>query len=135
MQAAVDGSGQNNKKIAALRDTFVNRVLKEIDGAHLNGDMQTRVPSNANISFDGCDGENILFLLDLNGIAVSTGSACSAGAVSPSHVLTAMGLENSRAKSAVRFTFGKYNTEEEVETAIEVLKRAVQKIRGANKNC
>lgn len=131
LETAVNNADSNNKKIAKLRDTFVGRVLKEIEGAHLNGDKANRIPANANISFDGCDGENILFLLDLNGIAVSTGSACSAGAVSPSHVLTAMGYDNARAKSAVRFTFGKYNTIEEVETTIEVLKRAVQKIRGS----
>ena len=120
---------ENNKKIAALRDEFLNRVLSEIPGTHLNGDKNSRVPSNANISFDGCDGENILFLLDLKGVAVSTGSACSAGAVTPSHVLTAMGLSESRAKSAVRFTFGKYNTLEEVDKTVTALKQAVESIR------
>ena len=131
MENAVNNAEVNNKKIAGLRDTFVDRVLAEIEGTHLNGDKINRLPANANISFDGCDGENILFLLDLNGIAVSTGSACSAGAVSPSHVLTAMGYDTARAKSAVRFTFGKYNTQEEVLKTVEILKRAVQKIRGA----
>ncbi len=106
-------------------------MLKEIDGAQLNGDKANRVPSNANFSFDGCDGENILFLLDLSGIAVSTGSACSAGAVTPSHVLTAMGYDAARARGAVRFTFGKYNTPDEVDVTVTALKRAVQKIRGA----
>ncbi len=131
LENAANNAEVNNKKIAGLRDTFVNRVLAEIEGTHLNGDKINRLPANANISFDGCDGENILFLLDLNGIAVSTGSACSAGAVSPSHVLTAMGYDTARAKSAVRFTFGKYNTQEEVLKTVEILKRAVQKIRGA----
>ena len=130
LENAALNSEQNNNKIAALRDKFVSRVLAEIDGAHLNGDEKLRVPSNANISFDGCDGENILFLLDLKGIAVSTGSACSAGAVNPSHVLTAMGLGEKRAKSAVRFTFGKYNTEQEVDFTVAALKEAVAKIRG-----
>ena len=130
LEAAVKDSEINNKKIAALRDGFVKRVLTEIEGTHLNGDSLNRVPSNANISFDGCDGENLLFLLDLKGICVSTGSACSAGAVTPSHVLTAMGLEEGRAKSAVRFTFGKYNTQKETDETVEVLKSAVAKIRG-----
>lgn len=129
LENAVKDREKNNKKIAALRDGFVERVLKEIDGARLNGDMQNRVPSNANISFDGCDGENILFLLDLKGIAVSTGSACSAGAVAPSRVLTAMGLTKRQAKSSVRFTFGKYNTESEIDFAVNALKEAVEKIR------
>ncbi len=131
LEAATENSAQSNATIAQLRDTFVSRVLKEIDGAHLNGDKANRVPSNANFSFDGCDGENILFLLDLSGIAVSTGSACSAGAVTPSHVLTAMGYDAARARGAVRFTFGKYNTPDEVDLTVTALKRAVQKIRGA----
>lgn len=129
LERAVNSSDDNNKKIGSLRDVFVKRVLSEIEGTHLNGDKDRRVPSNANISFDGCDGENLLFLLDMKGICVSTGSACSAGAVSPSHVLTAMGLDESRVKSAVRFTFGKYNTQEEVDFTIEALKEAVNKIR------
>lgn len=129
LETAVNEREQNNKKIAALRDGFLNRVLTEINGAQLNGDRALRLPSNANISFKGCDGENILFLLDLNGVAVSTGSACSAGAVSPSHVLSAMGLPADRVKSAVRFTFGKYNTEEEVIAATEILKKVINKIK------
>lgn len=119
---------ENYAKISALRDKFVKRVLEEIDGAHLNGEGE-KLPAHANISFDGCDGENLLFLLDMQGIAVSTGSACSAGAVTPSHVLLAIGLEKARAKSAVRFTFGKDNTEEEVEKTLSALKSAVAKIK------
>lgn len=118
----------DNKKIAALRDKFVSGVLENIEGAHVNGGGEI-LPSHANVSFDGCDGENILFLLDLKGIAVSTGSACSAGAVSPSHVLSAMGLSAERVKSAVRFTLGKNNTQAEVEEVLRELKAAVEKIR------
>ncbi len=120
---------KNCAKVMAVRDEFVSRVLKEIDGAHLNGDAELRLPSNANLSFDGCTGEKILFLLDLQGVCVSTGSACSAGAVESSHVLTAMGLEKDRVKGAVRFTFGKYNTLKEVDFAVNALKTAVEKIR------
>ena len=129
LESAVKGSSENNAKIASLRDEFVNEVLSEIEGTHLNGG-KCRLPSNANISFDGCDGENILFLLDMKGIAVSTGSACSAGAVKESHVLKSMGLEEDRVKSAVRFTFGKDNTLEEVKTTVAALKEIVKKIRG-----
>lgn len=129
LERAVENLKENDKKIAALRDKFVKATLENIEGAHVNGGGEI-LPSHANISFDGCDGENVLFLLDLNGVAVSTGSACSAGAVAPSHVLTAMGLGEKRVKSAVRFTFGKYNTEEEVDRAVSVLKAAVGKIRG-----
>ncbi len=120
--------GKNNAYILSLRDYFVGRVLSEIHGTVLNGDSVLRVPSNANISFQGCDGANILMCLDLNGICVSTGSACSAGAVTPSHVVTAVaGVE--RAKSAVRFTFGKHNTRAEADKTVEALKQIVSQIR------
>lgn len=129
LENAVREREANNKKIAALRDAFVKKILSQIEGSRLNGTQDRRLPANANISFDGCDGENILFLLDMKGIAVSTGSACSAGAVTPSHVLTAMGLSEESAKSAVRFTFGKYNTIEEVDVCVQALKEAVERIR------
>ncbi|MDE7380080.1 MAG: cysteine desulfurase [Clostridia bacterium] len=129
LERAVAKAEENNKKVAALRDRFVERVLAEIDGTHLNGDRVNRLPSNANLSFDGCGGEQILFALDLKGIAVSTGSACSSGAVTASHVLTAMGLDKDRVKGAVRFTFGKYNTTDEVDVTVNTLKEIVNKIR------
>lgn len=128
LERATQTAAENCKKIAAMRDWFVNKVLNGISGTRLNGDGE-KLPPHANISFSGCDGENLLFLLDLEGVAVSTGSACSAGAVTPSRVLTAMGLNEKEAKSAVRFTFGKYNTEEETEKAFEILKGCVNKIR------
>lgn len=130
LEKAVRQSAENNAKVAYIRDYFAQRVLSEIDGVRINGDRVRRLPGNANISFDGCDGEQILFALDLQGIAVSTGSACSSGAVKPSHVLLSMGLGEVRARSAVRFTFGKYNTKEEADLTIEALKAAVQRIRG-----
>lgn len=129
LERAVMCAEENNNKTARLRDGFVKSVFAQIDGVHLNGDRANRLPSNANLSFDGCDGEKLAVALDLRGIAVSTGSACSSGAVKLSHVLTAMGLGEQRVKSAVRFTFGKYNTDEEVETTVRVLREIVEKIR------
>jgi cysteine desulfurase len=129
LKLAYSEMDKNNAHTKLLCDTFINGVIKNIPSVHLNGDREARLPANANFSFDGCDGENLLFLLDLNGIAVSTGSACSAGAVTPSHVLTAMGADKNRAKSAVRFTFGKYNTEEEVNMCLHILEGAVAQIR------
>jgi cysteine desulfurase len=129
LKKAVEGADKNNAKVLSLRNMFIERVLSEIDGTRLNGDKLNRLPANANISFEGCDGQNLLFLLDMAGVAVSTGSACSSGAVTPSHVLTAMGLTEKQAKSAIRFTFGKYNTVEDVSVAVDRLKSAVQKIR------
>lgn len=127
LENAVRDMDKNNAYIAGLRDCFVSKALK-FEGAHLNG-CADRLPANANISFDGCDGENILFLLDMKGVAVSTGSACSAGAVTSSHVLNAMGLSPQRVKSAVRFTFGKYNTKEEVDFTVNALKEVLKAIR------
>lgn len=132
LERAVESAEENNKRVAALRDRFVDGVMREIDGVQLNGDRTLRLPSNANLSFSGCDGEQIAFALDLRGIAVSTGSACSSGAVKASHVLTAMGLDEKRVKSAVRFTFGKYNTDGEVDTVVSALKEVVEKIRKTN---
>ena len=127
LEKAVRDREKNNGYISALRDGFVEKVLS-LGGTHVNGGAN-RLPSTANISFDGCGGENILFLLDMKGIAVSTGSACSAGAVKASHVLTAMGLEEDSVKSAVRFTFGKYNTSEEADFVVCALKDALNAIR------
>ncbi len=120
---------KTNAYIKGLRDAFLKRVLSEVEGTRLNGDLNKMLPSLANISFDGCDGENILFLLDLKGICVSTGAACSAGAVSPSDTLISMGCDLKSAKSSIRFSFGKHNTEAEVEEVVGALKFAVQKIR------
>lgn len=116
------------KKLREIKEKFLNLVFSQIDGVHINGGGEV-LPSHVNLSFDGCDGENLVFLLDLCKVCVSTGSACSAGAVTPSPVLTAMGLEKSRIKSAVRFSFGKYNSIEEVAAAVETLKYAVTNIR------
>ena len=127
LEKAVHFKDENRLKISALRERFESRVLSEIEGTHLNGG-KNRLVSHTNISFDGCTGENILLLLDMKGIAVSTGSACSAGAVKESHVLKAMGLSSERVKSAVRFTFGKNNTEKEVDETVEALKEIVKKI-------
>lgn len=129
LEKAVADMAENNKKIAYVRDEFLKGVFENISGARLNGDRVKRLPGNANISFDGCDGEQILFALDLKGVAVSTGSACSSGAVTPSHTLLSMGLGERRAKSAVRFTFGKENTLKDVEETLAVLKTAVERIR------
>ncbi len=118
-----------NAYVGGLRDSFTKRVLSEIEGTHLNGAPEKMTPSIANISFDGCDGENILFLLDLKGVCVSTGAACSAGAVSPSDTLTSMGCSLRQAKSSVRFSFGKHNTAEELDYVFNALKNTVEKIR------
>lgn len=128
LKKAVAESEKNNAKVRELKERFVESVIKEIDGVHLNGDLKNTLPAHANLSFDGCDGVQIVLALDLKGIAVSAGSACAAGATTPSHVISASWGEE-RAKSAVRFSFGKNNTKEEAEKTIAALKETVKKIR------
>ena len=105
-------------------------MLSQIDGAAVNGGGAQRLPSHSNISFEGCEGQNIVFLLDLNGVAASTGAACSSGATTPSHVLSSMGLGEERVKSAVRFSFGRNNTVDEVTRTVRILKKVISAIRG-----
>lgn len=127
LAAAHKNYAANNLYVKGLRDKFCSLVLGGISGAHLNGGGD-KIPSITNISFDGCEGSNIVFCLDLNGVCASAGAACSAGAAKPSRVIEAM-LGAERAKSAVRFSFSKLNTVEEVEKAYSVLSEVVTRIR------
>ncbi len=119
----------NNAHIAALRDHFEQRVEKEIPFIRQNGNKQHRVPSVANYSFEYVEGEGILMLLDFNGIAVSSGSACSSGSLDPSHVLLAMGVPVEVSHGSIRFSFGKDNTTEEVDYLVDKLKETISKLR------
>ena len=116
--------------LRALRDRFIARVQREIPFVKLNGHPQQRLPGNANFSFRYIEGESLLFSLDLAGIAVSSGSACSSGSLEPSHVLLAMGLPEGLAHGSVRFSFGKHNTAEQVDYAVDRLKEIVVRLRG-----
>lgn len=129
LEMAVNDMEKNNAKIKRLRDYFVDRVLKEIPYSKLNGGTEHRLVNNANISFDFIEGESILMLLDLEGIAVSSGSACSSGSLEPSYVILALGRKMEEAHSSIRFSFGKENTMEEVDYTIEKLKATVAKLR------
>lgn len=120
---------ENNRKISALRDRFIARVLKEIPYVQLNGHPKDRLPANANFSFEYVEGEALLYNLDLAGIAVSSGSACTSGSLEPSHVLLAMGLDKETAKSSIRFSFGRENSAEEVDFAVDKLKEIIVKLR------
>ena len=120
---------ENNAKIKMLRDHFVKRVSEEIPYAHYNGHRELRVPSNADFSFEFIEGESILFSLDLEGIAVSSGSACSSGSLEPSHVLLAIGVDEALAHGSIRFSFGKSNTLEEVDFVVDKLKEIISRLR------
>ncbi len=119
----------NFSYVSKLRDKFIDRVLKEIPFVKLNGPRENRLPANADFSFEYIEGESILFTLDLAGIAVSSGSACSSGSLEPSHVLLSIGLEEATAHGSIRFSFGKHNTEEEIDYAVDVLKDGIAKLR------
>lgn len=112
-----------------LRDYFIDQVQKNIDNLKINGSMEQRLPGNANISFLGVDSTALILELDKKGICCSSGSACNSGEASPSHVLTAIGLDSETAKSALRVTFGEFNTKTEVDYLVQNLIRCVKELR------
>lgn len=116
-------------KTKGLRDRFEQSVLKSVAGAEINGEREHRLPNTTNISFDGIESEGALILLDERGICCSAGSACTSGSVHPSHVLKAMGFSNHRARSSLRFSFGRFNTGEEVDIASAVVPEVIDKLR------
>ncbi|MDY6368043.1 MAG: cysteine desulfurase family protein [Clostridia bacterium] len=127
---AAEEMDENFKYVSSLRDRFIDRVTAEVPFVKLNGPRkQNRLPANADFSFEFIEGESILFSLDLAGIAVSSGSACSSGSLEPSHVLLALGLPEELAHGSIRFSFGKHNTMEEIDYAVEELKKAVERLR------
>ena len=119
----------DSERIRGLRDDFEEFILREVPGSSLNGAPSERLPNISNISFDRLEGEGVLINLDMMGVAVSTGSACSSGSIEPSHVILALGNEGASARGAVRFSFGKFNTAEDVEYLKEVVPRAVENLR------
>jgi cysteine desulfurase len=118
----------DDPKMAAARDRL-ERELLEIEATGLNGEGAPRVPNTTNIYFDGIEGEALVIALDLKGLAVSTGAACSSGAIEPSHVLTAMGLRPDRARASIRFSLGKQNTPEDVDFALGLVPETVERLR------
>jgi len=116
-------------RLADLRDRLQQAILKTVDATGINGEGAPRVPNTASIHFDDVEGEAMVIALDLKGLAVSTGAACSSGAIEPSHVLTAMGLSADRARGTIRFSLGKQNTAEDVEFAINLIPQTVSRLR------
>jgi cysteine desulfurase len=127
-QVAVDKLNGETSRLGRLRDRLESEILCNVSGAELNGTGQ-RVSNTTNISFDGIEAEALLIALDLEGIAVSTGSACSSGTLEPSHVLRAMGFSPQRAQSSIRFSLGLGNTEEHVTRVVDSLPSIVSKLR------
>lgn len=129
VEIAVRDMSVNNKKLKTMREYFTSNVNKQISNIKINCNTVQKLPGLVNISFEYIDGESLMTLLDLDGIAVSTGSACSAGSVEPSHVLRALGLSPELMKGSIRFAFGKSTTKEEVDYVIASLVKNVNKLR------
>ena len=128
-QLAVSKLGAEQTRMAALRDRLEEAVLACVPGTAINGAREPRVPNTTNISFENIEAESLLIALDLEGIAVSTGSACSSGTLEPSHVLRAMGLPTHRTQNSIRISLGSGNTEKEVEYFLDKLPKVVEKLR------
>ena len=120
---------QHMAQTARLRDRLEDGILSGVPRTDVNGDRDQRVPNTTNISIEGVEAELLLMALDLDGIAVSTGAACSSGSLEPSHVLKAMGLPSSRARTSIRFSLGPGTTEEEIDVVIARLPALVDKLR------
>jgi cysteine desulfurase len=122
-------AGEGPATTARLRDRLERGILETIDGTVVNGAIGARVPNTTNISFDGIEAESLLIALDLEGVAVSTGSECSSGTLEPSHVLKAMGLPQAFARNSLRFSLGSSSTAGEIDFVLDVLPRLVTKLR------
>ncbi|MFN2536763.1 MAG: cysteine desulfurase family protein [Mycobacteriales bacterium] len=126
---AVERQPETGSRLSALRDDLVKRVQDAVPFAVYNGDPVHRLPGNAHFSFPGCEGDSLLLLLDARGVEVSTGSACSSGVARPSHVLVAMGQDETVARSSLRFSLGHTSTAADVDELVEALPAVVERAR------
>jgi cysteine desulfurase len=131
VEAAVKSQQEYAARVGALRDDLLARVRQAVPDAIYNGDPVDRLPGNAHFSFPGCEGDALLLLLDAQGICCSTGSACSAGVAQPSHVLLALGADDDRARSSLRFTLGHTSTQADVDALLTALPAVVERARRA----
>ncbi len=128
-EIAVRDLSANQQKLRIIRQYFIDKVKENIDYIHINGDPHQKINGTVSISFEMVEGESLLMLLDLDGIAVSTSSACTSNALQPSHVLKAMGLDDEIAQGTVRFSFGKSTSKADIDYVVERLVAAVKKLR------
>jgi len=128
-EMAKNNLAETNRYLKTLRDEFEAEIGEKIDEFVINGDRENRLPNISNISFRSVEGEGLLINLDLQGVAVSTGSACSSGSLEPSPVIRALSGDDELARGAIRFSFGKGNTKEDVEYVLEVLPKAIENLR------
>jgi len=131
-QMAREHMAEDALRLATLRDRLEAGILNAVPLSTVNGDRAHRMPTTTNIRFDHTEGEGFVIALDLRGIACSTGAACSSGSVEPSHVLTAIGLKHEQARSSIRFSLGRFNTDADVDAALEVLPAVVERLRAVS---
>lgn len=118
-----------SSRVSMLRDRFEQQILERISYARVNGSREHRVPNTTNIGFEGVEGDSLLMALDLEGVAASLGAACSSGSLEPSHVLRAMHLPETVLRGSLRFSLSKFNTQEEVDRAVEKVCRVVERVQ------
>ena len=123
---------EEHRRVAALRDRLEAGVLSSVPRVAVNGDRTHRVPTTTNLMFDYIEGEGLVIAMDLRGIACSTGSACSSGSLEPSHVLSAIGRKPEQARASIRFSLGRFNTDEEVDVALKILPGVVEQLRAVS---
>ena len=128
LKESTEHMAENMKKITALREKLITG-LEKIPHSKLNGDRNLRVPGTVNFCFEGIEGESMLLLLDANGIAASSGSACTSGSLNPSHVLLALGLPHEVAHGSLRLSIGEYNNEAEIDHILETVPKVVERLR------
>jgi cysteine desulfurase len=124
--------GTEGRRIAALRDRLEDGILRSVPLSAVNGDPARRLPTTTNLRFDYIEGEGFVIAMDLRGIACSTGAACSSGSLEPSHVLSAVGLRPEQARSSIRFSLGRFNTAEDIDTTLEILPDVVEHLRAVS---
>ena len=128
-ETAFSDIDNENKRITALRNDLQDRILQTIDGVHVNGHPEQRLPNNLNLSIENVEGESLLINLDIEGIAGSSGSACSSGSTEPSHVLRALGLSDELSRGSLRLSLGRFTTKDEIDYTVATLVKVVKHLR------
>jgi cysteine desulfurase len=128
-ELALNQLEEERKRLGSLRDRLEAGIMREVPFATINGDPSRRLPNTTNLSFDGVEGEAFVIAMDLRGVACSTGAACSSGSLEPSHVLAAIGRTPEQARSSIRFSLGRLNTEAEIDSALEAVVEVVERLR------
>ena len=135
LELAEEGLAENAARMTVLRNRLISGLTAAIPNMRINGTMDKRLPNNVNVSFAGIEGEAVLLRLDLEGIAASSGSACTAGSLDPSHVLTAIGLTRDEAKGSLRMTLGTDTTQADIDEVVAKLPGIVENLRAMTNWC